>query len=79
MERPMRQRAFRLPTGSWNTIWMRTGLPPGPIGNPGKASIAAAMKPDGSDYFYFVAKDARTHVFSRTYAEHARAVDKYQK
>lgn len=62
----------------YNT-YQHEGLPPGPIGNPGKASIAAAMKPDGSDYFYFVAKDARTHVFSRTYAEHARAVDKYQK
>jgi UPF0755 protein len=62
----------------YNT-YQHEGLPPGPIGNPGKASMAAAMKPDGSAYFYFVAKDARTHVFSKTYAEHTRAVDQYQR
>ena len=55
------------------------GLPPGPIGNPGRASMEAAMKPDGSDFFYFVAKDERTHHFSKTYEEHSRAVDKYMK
>lgn len=54
-------------------------LPPGPIGNPGRASMEASMKPDGSGFFYFVAKDSRTHVFSRTYEEHSRAVDKYMK
>ncbi len=62
----------------YNT-YQHEGLPPGPIGNPGRASIEAAMKPDGSDYFYFVAKDPRTHVFSKTYDEHTRAVDKYQR
>jgi UPF0755 protein len=54
-------------------------LPPGPIGNPGRASMAASMKPDGSDFFYFVAKSPREHHFSRTYEEHSRAVDKYMK
>jgi UPF0755 protein len=55
------------------------GLPPGPISNPGKRSIEAVLAPDGSDYLYFVAKDARNHVFSKTLEEHKRNVDKYQK
>ena len=55
------------------------GLPPGPISNPGKRSIEAVLAPDGSDYLYFVAKDARNHVFSKTFEEHKHNVDKYQK
>jgi len=62
----------------YNT-YQHEGLPPGPISNPGRASLAAAMDPDGSGFFYFVAKDARSHVFSRTYDEHKRAVDRYQR
>lgn len=62
----------------YNT-YQHEGLPPGPIGNPGKASMEAAMKPDGSDYFFFVANTPRTHVFSKTVAEHNAAVDKYQR
>ena len=53
------------------------GLPPGPIANPGRSSIAAAFDPDGSDYYFFVAKDARHHAFSKTVAEHERAVQQY--
>lgn len=53
------------------------GLPPGPISNPGRSSIEAAVAPDGSDYFFFVAKDARHHAFSKTMAEHQRAVQQY--
>jgi UPF0755 protein len=55
------------------------GLPPGPIANPGKRSIEAVLAPDGSDYLYFVAKDARNHVFAKSFEEHKRNVDKYQK
>jgi UPF0755 protein len=62
----------------YNT-YRHEGLPPGPIANPGKASIRAAIDPDGSDYFFFVARDARNHVFSKTVAEHNRAVQQYQK
>jgi UPF0755 protein len=54
--------------------YQHEGLPPGPICNPGRASMAAAIDPDGSDYFFFVAKDARHHAFSKTMAEHQRAV-----
>jgi len=62
----------------YNT-YQHEGLPPGPIGNPGRASMEAAMNPDGSEYFFFVAKDPRTHVFSKTVEEHNRAVEKYMK
>ena len=62
----------------YNT-YQHPGLPPGPISNPGRASIAAALDPEKSDYLYFVAKDERSHVFSKTYEEHTRWVQKYMK
>ncbi|HEY1552568.1 MAG TPA: endolytic transglycosylase MltG [Kofleriaceae bacterium] len=62
----------------YNT-YTHEGLPPGPISNPGRRSIEAVLAPDGSDYLYFVAKDARNHVFSKTLEEHKRNVDKYMK
>jgi UPF0755 protein len=62
----------------YNT-YQHDGLPPGPISNPGRASIEAVLAPDGSDYFYFVAKDARNHAFARTYDEHKKNVDRYMK
>jgi len=49
------------------------GLPPGPICNPGKASILAALYPANVDYLYFVAKGDGTHIFSSTLDEHNRA------
>lgn len=49
------------------------GLPPGPICNPGKASILAAIHPADVDYLYFVAKGDGTHIFSSTLDEHNRA------
>ncbi len=51
------------------------GLPPGPIANPGGPSIMAALYPAHSDYLYFVARDDGTHIFSRTFAEHERAIE----
>jgi len=62
----------------YNT-YQHEGLPPGPIANPGKASIEATLSPDGTDYLYFVARDARNHAFARTFDEHKRNVDKYMK
>ncbi|MBA3499742.1 MAG: endolytic transglycosylase MltG [Myxococcota bacterium] len=55
------------------------GLPPGPISNPGKASIEATLSPDGSDYYFFVAtsKGSTEHAFAKTMAEHEKNVAKY--
>jgi len=57
----------------YNT-YRRAGLPPGPIANPGEASIAAAIDPADDDALYFVARGDGTHVFSETAAAHNRAV-----
>ena len=62
----------------YNT-YRHEGLPPGPISNPGRSSMEAVISPDGSDYLFFVAKNEREHVFSKTLDEHKRNVDKYQK
>ncbi|MBN1227305.1 MAG: endolytic transglycosylase MltG [Deltaproteobacteria bacterium] len=55
------------------------GLPPGPIGNPGRGSLKAAINPAKTNYLYFVSKNNGTHYFSGTLSEHNRAVYKYQK
>jgi UPF0755 protein len=62
----------------YNTYVIR-GLPPGPIANPGLASIKAVLYPAGTDYLYFVSKNDGTHYFSASIEEHNRAVWKYQK
>jgi UPF0755 protein len=50
------------------------GLPPGPIANPGRSSIEAALYPAHTDYLYFVARNDGTHVFSRSFKDHQRAI-----
>jgi len=54
------------------------GLPPGPIANPGKASIEATLYPAQTRFLYFVSKTNGTHHFSTSLKEHNRAVRKYQ-
>jgi UPF0755 protein len=56
-----------------------SGLPPGPIGNPGSEAINAVLSPAKTKYLYFVAKLDGTHYFSTTLDEHNRAVQKYLK
>jgi UPF0755 protein len=56
-----------------------SGLPAGPICNPGKAALAAALRPADVPYLYFVSKNDGSHQFSRTLEEHNRAVFLYQK
>jgi len=58
----------------YNT-YMNFGLPPTPIGSPGLPSLKASLKPEKTEYLYFVARYDGTHVFSRTFAEHQRAQD----
>jgi UPF0755 protein len=63
----------------YNT-YQHTGLPPGPIANPGAASIQAALHPAETDYLYFVAKpNGGGHQFSATLTDHAKAAREYRK
>ncbi len=62
----------------YNT-YRNKGLPPGPIANPGRESLYAALYPDSVDYLYFVSKNDGTHYFSSSLQEHNRAVNKYQR
>lgn len=57
----------------YNT-YLHEGLPPGPICNPGVASIKAAMEPASVLYLYYVARADGSHSFSRTFAEHTAAI-----
>ena len=61
--------------------YLKRGLPPGPIANPGLASINAALNPEKTDYLYFVGKNDGTgaHDFSRTLREHNNKVNRYQR
>lgn len=61
----------------YNT-YVHAGLPPGPICNPGIASIKAALWPASTNYLYFVSRNDGTHEFNENYSDHAKAVIKYQ-
>jgi peptidoglycan lytic transglycosylase G len=62
----------------YNT-YRNQGLPPGPIANPGKDSLLAAMHPTHTDYLYFVSDNQGHHRFSRSLEEHQRNVAEYRR
>lgn len=71
----IRKRDLQTPT-PYNTYVIK-GLPPTPIAMAGEASIAAALAPEETRYLYFVASGNGGHVFSKSLAEHNRAVRAY--
>jgi UPF0755 protein len=62
----------------YNT-YLHPGLPPGPIANPGEASLRAALMPAQTDYMYFVANDTGGHFFAKTLAEHNHNINIYRR
>lgn len=70
-------RDLRVPS-PYNT-YLHHGLPPGPVNNPGKAAVLAALFPESHNYLYFVADGTGGHRFSRSWSEHTAAVDAYRK
>lgn len=62
----------------YNT-YLHRGLPPGPISNPGRASIEAALHPAQTDFLYYVAKGDGSHAFAATLAEHNANVARYER
>jgi UPF0755 protein len=65
-------------TNLYNT-YQHAGLPPGPIASPGAAALHAVVEPAEADYLFFVARKDGTHQFSRSYREHVRAVNRFQR
>jgi UPF0755 protein len=63
--------------GPWNS-YLNQGLPPGPISNPGLEALKAAGQPAKSEYLFFVSRNNGTHVFSRNYNQHLKAVGEFQ-
>ncbi len=66
-----------LTDGPYNT-YLRAGLPPGPIAQPGLAAIEAAVRPAETDYLFFVSKNDGTHEFTKTFEDHEKAIAYWQ-
>ncbi|MEQ9319567.1 MAG: endolytic transglycosylase MltG, partial [Polyangiaceae bacterium] len=58
------------------STYVTPGLPPGPVGNPGEASIESVLNPADTSYLFFVAKGKGRHEFTEDYESHTRAVER---
>jgi UPF0755 protein len=76
---PRRLRFSDLRVKSPYNTYLNYGLPPGPVDNPGKESLLSVLYPEKHQYLYFVATGVGGHRFSKTYAEHQRAIRMYKK
>ncbi len=74
--RPIRRSDLQADTG-YNT-YLKPGLPKGPIANPGRLSLAAALDPASTPALYFVANGKGGHVFAATLEEHERNVARWR-
>jgi UPF0755 protein len=74
----LRRRDLENRENPYNT-YVIPGLPPGPIASPGRDALIAVVEPAETEYLFFVSRNDGTHRFSRTYAEHALAVNEFQK
>jgi len=83
LENRYQGKIFRSDLASQNAYntYAHAGLPPGPIANPGRGSLEAALHPAASDFLYFVAKPdgSGAHRFSVNLAEHEKAVKEYRR
>lgn len=77
LDRALTRRDWRHDS-AYNT-YMIDGLPPGPIGNPGRAALEAVLDPADVDYLYFVADGTGGHAFARTLDEHNRNVANWRR
>ena len=77
LDRPLNHSDLEV-NSPYNT-YKHAGLPPGPINNPGRSSIWAALFPANMNYLYFVAKGDGSHIFSVDLEEHNRAITKIKR
>jgi len=77
LPRPLTYKDLETPS-EYNT-YVFVGLPPGPIANPGRASIEATLNPPETSFYYFVADGTGGHVFAETVEQHGKNVAAWRK